>query len=1008
MAPLYKRYIPPKPSDTPVSVSEAAPKAAATPKVQPDAGLGNGAEKKRKRERSEEEVAERKAKKLRKKGVEPSVPAVAKSDTKVKVKQPAEIASSTLPEGTKDDEAVEAPKGDFAHITNVKKRHKLEKEARKAKKAAEKEVREEPTGTDDVAVDGIAGHDEERRDGGRNAEDDAHIGGETEVKKPKKRRKKEDTPTIDEHGTRRGAAPSEGEIVNKPEKKEKRKKHQALEELPKSQAESINDAPPPGDQDKVAAEVALSQPKKRRHRLEAVLTRADDNNQETAAKDDDEHLRNHGGVLDKFQKATKFSQAQPLPLPQPDGEETEHPVLRDLVPLPQLEKSPTPEFKPEYSTLPAWIAKPTIISSDSKASFADLGLDEKTVRHLSGLGFKDALPVQQGLIPLLLPPGIPGASFFPGTEPVLPDLAVSAATGSGKTIAYLLPIIEALKRNLGTGRLKALVVVPTRELVVQVAAVTESLAKGSEIRVGTATGTGKLKDEQEKLIKRSQKHDPDGYEALMAKAHRRNYPPSEDSDDFDDYLDELEQEDPREAQRINDTVSGLIDHIPTYTSPIDILVCTPGRLLEHINTTLGFSVSHLEWLVLDEADKLLDQQYDGFLEALNTELLRERSNEEQDARERYLRKKGCWEEQRERRVRKVVLSATMTRDVSKLVGLRLQRPRMIVVRGAESSGAEVAAEVGGVRETGDGFELPPGLVEYCVPIGDGSEKPLFLVNVLEEKMLPAVETERAKPLGLRELNSGGGDLDDDGSSSESSVDSASSSELSSSSAEGSSDSDDDDEDAASKTASSVTGTTPDPPAIHPDRAALFAAKPSRAHGGDPAPTILIFVSSNESATRLSHLLRKLKPSWTPWLTTLTKSASKPKPTHPTPTTASQPPSITISTDRSSRGLDQLQGSRNITHVVQYDVPRSLTSYIHRVGRTARAGRKGEAWTLYTHAEAHWFLHEVARAKGVRRGTAGGVEKVKIGGVEGLRERYEEVLEGMREEVFGGGGEGREK
>lgn len=55
-----------------------------------------------------------------------------------------------------------------------------------------------------------------------------------------------------------------------------------------------------------------------------------------------------------------------------------------------------------------------------------------------------------------------------------------------------------------------------------------------------------------------------------------------------------------------------------------ILVATPGRLLDHLESTTAFSVAHLQWLVLDEADRLLDL---GFQKSLSriVELLDERS-----------------------------------------------------------------------------------------------------------------------------------------------------------------------------------------------------------------------------------------------------------------------------------------------------------------------------------------------------------------------------------------------
>ena len=52
-------------------------------------------------------------------------------------------------------------------------------------------------------------------------------------------------------------------------------------------------------------------------------------------------------------------------------------------------------------------------------------------------------------------------------------------------------------------------------------------------------------------------------------------------------------------------------------------------------------------------------------------------------------------------------------------------------------------------------------------------------------------------------------------------------------------------------------------------------------------------------------------------------------------------------DLISRGLD----ISHVAHVVSYDVPIDIRKYVHRVGRTARAGRRGEAWTLVEEQEA---------------------------------------------------------
>lgn len=54
----------------------------------------------------------------------------------------------------------------------------------------------------------------------------------------------------------------------------------------------------------------------------------------------------------------------------------------------------------------------------------------------------------------------------------------------------------------------------------------------------------------------------------------------------------------------------------------------------------------------------------------------------------------------------------------------------------------------------------------------------------------------------------------------------------------------------------------------------------------------------------------------------------------------------VCSDLISRGLD----ISHVAHVVSYDVPIDIRKYVHRVGRTARAGRHGEAWTLVEEQE----------------------------------------------------------
>ncbi|KAK4505090.1 hypothetical protein PRZ48_003053 [Zasmidium cellare] len=952
MAPLYKRYIPAKSTTekpaTPVKlVQNGAPESATTT-----------TENKRKRERSQEEILERKAKKLKKKGLDPETVSVEKIVEQNAIKSQDASLPGAQSENVEPSQEQRLP---------MKKRHKLEKEARKARKAAEKD---KETGKGPAEVPQVSAAIENEQ-----TIDEAPVianGGESAIEAG------EDVPN--------GAANHENEETEVKVKRKKRRKDSegAAAQVPEEPVITGNADVEPAETTSIAEQAAEEGPKakKRRHKLEHVL---EGSTTEDANAGDDEHLRKHSSVLGKFQK----SASRAIRHQQEDSFEklAEHQVVQDLE-LPPPERTPTPEFETEDAALPSWLAKPTFVTGHNKATFRDLNIEAATADRLWKLGFAEALPVQQALVPLLLPPGISGATYPPGTEAVLPDVAVSAPTGSGKTIAYLLPMIEALRHQRQHGKLSALVVVPTRELVMQVAAVAESLVKGSSIKVGMATGTGRFKDEQDKITTRHAEYDPAGYKQLADEAKSQIHPPDEDSDEFESFIGQSGQEDKKRQQWIQETVSGLVDHVPKYGSAVDILVATPGRLLEHIDSTLGFNLVHLQWLVLDEADKLLDNQNEGFLESLNAELTRPRNEEEQDARERYLRSQAMWEDHKERRLRKVVLSATMTRDISKLTSLNLRRPKMIVVRGGDNNG-DAQAEEGArgessVKESADGFELPPTLIEYCVPVGDGSEKPLVVVELLRSKILGDSHIDEAKQDKPTEKDNGV----DAGSDSDSDSDSEDTSSLSS-----------DDSDSSSS-ASESEDSSDDSDSVPQDQDVPMLDRPLPGESTKPTPqssaltpTILIFTSSNESATRLTHLLQNLQPSWRPLLTTLLKTNAKPrirsKPTEP---------AIVISTDRAARGLDAFS-NRPITHVVQYDVPRTLTSYVHRVGRTARAGREGDAWTLYTHAEARWFVNEVTKAKNVSRRTP--VERVKVFMAdEGMRERYQKVLAGMRDEVFG--------
>src|SRR5215212_9385190 len=106
---------------------------------------------------------------------------------------------------------------------------------------------------------------------------------------------------------------------------------------------------------------------------------------------------------------------------------------------------------------------------DSSGGFASLGLIEELAAAVAALGYEEPTPVQRETIPLL----IAGK-----------DLLGQAATGTGKTAAFALPMLQRLSREAAakthTG---GLVLVPTRELSMQVAEAIHKYAKGLGVTV---------------------------------------------------------------------------------------------------------------------------------------------------------------------------------------------------------------------------------------------------------------------------------------------------------------------------------------------------------------------------------------------------------------------------------------------------------------------------------------------------------------------------------------------
>ena len=168
-------------------------------------------------------------------------------------------------------------------------------------------------------------------------------------------------------------------------------------------------------------------------------------------------------------------------------------------------------------------------------TFKELGLNDSLQEALSFMGFENATPIQEKAIPIILDKK---------------DILACAQTGTGKTAAFILPILHHLSESPKEG-IRALVIAPTRELAMQI----EQQIQGFSYFAGVSSiavyggGTGQEFNEEKEALK-------------------------------------------------NGT---------------DIIVATPGKLISHLN--MGYAdFSSVEYLILDEADRMLDM---GFFDDIN-------------------------------------------------------------------------------------------------------------------------------------------------------------------------------------------------------------------------------------------------------------------------------------------------------------------------------------------------------------------------------------------------------
>jgi len=117
-----------------------------------------------------------------------------------------------------------------------------------------------------------------------------------------------------------------------------------------------------------------------------------------------------------------------------------------------------------------------------------------------------------------------------------------------------------------------------------------------------------------------------------------------------------------------------------WISSIDIVVCTPGRLVEHISRTPGFSLTHLRYLVIDEADRIIDEFKQDWLTILDNAV--GLSNQIKNDFQPYMLSQSSSHHQT---YQKLLFSATLTHNPEILQQLNLFRPILFSSLSSSSS-----------------------------------------------------------------------------------------------------------------------------------------------------------------------------------------------------------------------------------------------------------------------------------------------------------------------------------
>ena len=285
-----------------------------------------------------------------------------------------------------------------------------------------------------------------------------------------------------------------------------------------------------------------------------------------------------------------------------------------------------------------------------------------------------------------------------------------------------------------------------------------------------------------------------------------------------------------------------------FHSLADIIVATPGRLVDHLQKTEGFSLKHLRFLIIDEADRVMEDVQNDWLSHVERAVFTENRN-----------KPGpiniVTHQKMEIPLQKLLFSATLSQNPEKLQQLQLYEPKLYtsvvdpkdILAGKNNSYGDEDGFVGQ-------FTTPKELTESLLTIEETMKKPLYLATLIKAKKMQKV---------------------------------------------------------------------------------------------------LVFTNSIENSTKLTVILTALNLK----VAEISSNLKKGKRGKILSQFKNDKLDVLVATDALARGID----IGTIDFVVSYDCPKFVKTYIHRVGRTARAGRNGSAVTLIENKQLKSFKNMLKEA-----------------------------------------------